>query len=391
MSNETYWDSIQIIKDPKKKEIAASFIQTDGGDVAGLLPEYGSDPKGPGTDWEPNPEHPNNGGPEPQPPETEIPPSDEFPECLTHDCDALTEAEYVEANRKVAFFINVPSVTEFNQLLNFEEDPVDYFANTSFIPWFLNGPLTTEGPCTLNNVNRPNGVNFIIREGTQANPKTGNSRIIEQNSGAGFGPTATRSNIGTTSITGSLRFWYYPYTGDPDTLTTGVASASMYNAGYRIWADGGLRPTFKDLSVYVDAQNGKIGITDGPSMTYDPTKWWLPITFSWSSTLTIVTEQNGGQYPGYPFGPVDILSNTAQGTLSYDNKVLSFATAETEIGTFVASAGFKEDDGTDDFASLVSIPTGALLLGFVRDPEDTDSISRHFRAYTTPDYCSRIP
>lgn len=35
MSNETYWDSIQIIKDPKKKEIAASFVQTDEGAVAG--------------------------------------------------------------------------------------------------------------------------------------------------------------------------------------------------------------------------------------------------------------------------------------------------------------------------------------------------------------------
>ena len=497
MSNETYWDSIQIIKDPKKKEIAASFVQTDEGAAAGsespcvriLAPDdyfpykdnsghyyiayiyeplpvdiVGTVTHTTGGTCEPNsilvpqemaatstftiprgstevrvdlqlgtvlvdvtqtPDYkaaytatltsvtngkvcgepqcikffagtsviPPDPDPDPEPdPETEIPPNDDqLPECDPHDCDALTEAAFIEANRKIPFFINVPSVTEFNQLINFEETPLNYFATTSFIPWTVAGPIATEGPCTLTNVNRPNGVNFIIREGTQANPKTGASRIIEQNSGAGFGPTAVRSNIGTTSITGQLRFWYYPYTADPNTLTNGVASASMYNGAYRIWADGGLRQTFDDLGVYVDAQNGKIGIIDGPSMTYDPTKWWLPITFSWSSSITIVTEENSGQYPGFPEGPVDIISSTAQGTLSYDGRVLYVSLGDSGIGTFVASAGFEEADGTDDFASLLTIPTGALLLGFVRDPEDEDSISRHFRAYTPPDHCERIP
>lgn len=82
------WDEVQVVKSPKHKQVEVGF---KGKQYAGLLPEYGSDPKGPGTDWDKNPEHPNNGGPEPQPPEEEIPPADDqFTECGGQDCAGLS-------------------------------------------------------------------------------------------------------------------------------------------------------------------------------------------------------------------------------------------------------------------------------------------------------------
>lgn len=82
------WDTVQVVKDPKKKQVEVGF---KGKQYAGLLPEHGSDPKGPGPDWDPNPEHPDNGGPEPETPSQPIPPEDDqFPECDPQDCNALT-------------------------------------------------------------------------------------------------------------------------------------------------------------------------------------------------------------------------------------------------------------------------------------------------------------
>ena len=74
------WDTVQVVKDPKKKQVEVIFK----GKITnnGLLPVSGSDPKGPGPDWDPNPEHPDNGGPEPEAPNQPIPPEEgKFPEC----------------------------------------------------------------------------------------------------------------------------------------------------------------------------------------------------------------------------------------------------------------------------------------------------------------------
>ena len=316
----------------------------------------------------------------------------ENPECEPHDCDALTEDAFIEANRRIAIFVNTPPVNAGNSFLNFEGDPVGHFsANTSFVDWFKWGPMLTEGPCTFNNINHPSGVNSVIRDGTPASPATSVSRIIEQNPGAGFGSGATRSNIGTTSISGTVRFWYYPYVGDPDTLTNGVFDLSLYGAGHRIYADAGLNQTFSPGSVYLDAANGVMGITNGPKIDYDPTKWWLPVTYKWESNLIIRTEENGGQYPGFPLGPVDIMENNRVEQVEYNGNTIYLATPDTRIGVYVATAGFREENGTDDFAGLVAVPTSTVLVAYVRDPTEEDNLSRHFQGYTPPTYCTRIP
>ena len=316
----------------------------------------------------------------------------ENPECEPHDCDALTEDAFIEANRRIAIFVNTPPVNASNSFLNFEGDPVSHFsANTSFVDWFKWGPMLTEGPCQFDNINHPTGVNSIIRDGTPEQPTTDSSRILTQNFFAGFGPENTRSNIGTTKIGGTVKFWYYPYVGDPDTLTNGVFNLSLYSGGYRIYADGGLHQTFTPGNVFLDAANGVMGLTNGSKIDYDPTKWWLPIIYRWESTLTIETEENSGQYPGFPFGPVDKMSSSASEQLFYNGKYIYAPGAGTQIGVYVATAGFENPDGLDDFAAFVSVPTNTVLLGYVRDPTGEDSLSRHFRGYTPPTYCERIP